>query len=110
MSIAFFKDVYCCFTFASSGIGREREREGGGHIRSLIASDTRVSKLFKTTILIDKSITNTCKTNTIPILMHQMRISTNEVYLVILRPKKLEIREKKKCENRMRAEKTNTVP
>jgi hypothetical protein len=33
-----------------------------------------------------------CKTNTIPILMHQMRISTNQVSSVVLRPKKLEIR------------------
>jgi hypothetical protein len=32
------------------------------------------------------------KTNTIPILMHQMRISTNQVSSVVLRPKKLEIR------------------
>jgi hypothetical protein len=32
-----------------------------------------------------------CKTNTIPILMHQMRISTNQVSSVVLRPKKLEI-------------------
>jgi hypothetical protein len=32
------------------------------------------------------------KTNTIPILMHQMRISTNQVSSVMLRPKKLEIR------------------
>jgi hypothetical protein len=33
-----------------------------------------------------------CKTNTIPILMHQMRISTNQVSSVVLRPKNLEIR------------------
>jgi hypothetical protein len=33
-----------------------------------------------------------CKTNTIPILMHQMRISTTKVYSVVLRPIKLEIR------------------
>jgi hypothetical protein len=33
-----------------------------------------------------------CKTNTIPILMHQMRISTTTVSSVVLRPKKLEIR------------------
>jgi hypothetical protein len=33
-----------------------------------------------------------CKTNTIPILMHQMHISTNQVSSVILRQKKLEIR------------------
>ena len=33
-----------------------------------------------------------CKTNTLPILMHQMRISTNQVSSVVLRPKKLEIR------------------
>jgi DNA-binding transcriptional regulator GbsR (MarR family) len=32
------------------------------------------------------------KTNTIPILMHQMHISTNQVSSVVLRPKKLEIR------------------
>jgi hypothetical protein len=32
------------------------------------------------------------KTNTIPILMHQMHISTNEVSSVVLIPKKLEIR------------------
>jgi hypothetical protein len=35
-----------------------------------------------------------CKTNTLPILMHQMRISTNKVSSVMLRPKKLEIRNK----------------
>jgi hypothetical protein len=34
------------------------------------------------------------KTNTIPILMHQMRTSTYYVSSVMLRPKKLEIREK----------------
>jgi hypothetical protein len=53
-----------------------------------------------------------CKTNTIPILMHQMRIS-NEVSSVVLGPKKLEIRGKKDCENCKRAgEKTppNDVP
>jgi hypothetical protein len=33
-----------------------------------------------------------CKTNTIPILMHQMHISTNQVSSVVPRPKKLEIR------------------
>jgi hypothetical protein len=33
-----------------------------------------------------------CKTNTIPILMHQMRMSTNQVSSVVLRPKKVEIR------------------
>jgi hypothetical protein len=32
-----------------------------------------------------------CKTNMIPILMHQMGISTNQVSSVVLRPKKLEI-------------------
>jgi hypothetical protein len=32
-----------------------------------------------------------CKTNTLSILMHQMRISTNQVSSVVLRPKKLEI-------------------
>jgi hypothetical protein len=32
-----------------------------------------------------------CKTNTIPILMHQMCISTNQVSSVVLRLKKLEI-------------------
>jgi hypothetical protein len=30
---------------------------------------------------------NKCKTNTIPILMHHMRISTNEVSSVVLSPK-----------------------
>jgi hypothetical protein len=30
-----------------------------------------------------------CKTNTIPILMHQMRISTNQVSSVMLKSKKL---------------------
>jgi hypothetical protein len=34
------------------------------------------------------------KTNTIPILMHQMRISTTKFSSVVLRPKKLEIRKK----------------
>jgi hypothetical protein len=33
-----------------------------------------------------------CKTNTLPILMHQMRISTTQVSSVMLRSKKLEIR------------------
>jgi hypothetical protein len=37
-----------------------------------------------------------CKTNTITILMHQMRISTTQVFSVMLRSKKLDIR--KKCE------------
>ena len=35
------------------------------------------------------------QTNTILILMHQMRISTTQVSSVMLRSKKLEIREKK---------------
>jgi hypothetical protein len=35
-----------------------------------------------------------CKTNTIPILVHQMRISTNQVSSVMLRSKNLEIRKK----------------
>jgi hypothetical protein len=35
-----------------------------------------------------------CKTNTLPILMHQMRISTTQVSSVMLRLKKLEIRNK----------------
>jgi hypothetical protein len=35
-----------------------------------------------------------CKTNTILILMHQMHISTTQVSSVMLRSKKLEIREK----------------
>jgi hypothetical protein len=38
------------------------------------------------------------KTNTLPILMHQMRISTTQVSSLMLMSKKLEIREKK-CEN-----------
>jgi hypothetical protein len=46
-----------------------------------------------------------CKTITILILMHQMRIPTNfKVSSVIFRPKKLEIRIN--CENCKRAEKT----
>jgi hypothetical protein len=36
-----------------------------------------------------------CKTNAMPILMHQMRISTNQVSSVVFRPKKLEIRKTK---------------
>jgi hypothetical protein len=47
-----------------------------------------------------------CKTNTIPILMHQMRFSTNQVSSVVLRPKKLEIRKK----NRKTVKDPNTVP
>jgi hypothetical protein len=39
----------------------------------------------------------TCKTNTLTILMHQMRISTTQVSSVMLRSKKLEIWGK--CEN-----------
>jgi predicted DNA-binding ArsR family transcriptional regulator len=36
-----------------------------------------------------------CKTNMLPILMHQMHISTTQVSSVMLRSKQLEIREKK---------------
>jgi hypothetical protein len=39
-----------------------------------------------------------CKTNTLTILMHQMRISTTQVSSVMLRSKTLEIRGKK-CKN-----------
>jgi hypothetical protein len=46
-------------------------------------------------------------TNTISILMHQMRISTNQVSSVMLKSKKLEI-QKKKCENCERADQTQT--
>ena len=35
-----------------------------------------------------------CKVNTIPILMHQMRTSTNEVSSVAPEPKKLKVEEK----------------
>jgi hypothetical protein len=42
-----------------------------------------------------------CETNTIPILMHQIHISTNWVSSVKLKPKKLEIRIH--CENCKRA-------
>jgi hypothetical protein len=31
-----------------------------------------------------------CKTNTLPTLMHQMRISTNQVSSMILKPKNIE--------------------
>jgi hypothetical protein len=49
-----------------------------------------------------------CKTNTIPILLHPMRISTNQVSSVVLRPKKLEIR---KIVKTVKEPKTpNTVP
>jgi hypothetical protein len=48
------------------------------------------------------------KTNTILILMHQMRISTNQVSSVVLRPKKLEIRKIVKTIKELK--KTNTVP
>jgi hypothetical protein len=48
-------------------------------------------------LMSDKEIT--CKTNTLTILMHKMRISTTQVSSVMLRSKKLEIL-KKKCENR----------
>jgi hypothetical protein len=47
-------------------------------------------------------------TNTISILIHQMRISTTKVCSVVLRPKKLEMR--KQNENCTRAKKANTVP
>jgi hypothetical protein len=40
---------------------------------------------------------NEMKANTLPIWMHQMRISTTQVSSVMLRSKKLEIRTK--CEN-----------
>jgi hypothetical protein len=45
-----------------------------------------------------------CKTNTIPILMHQMHISNTQVSSVVLGPKRLEI-PPKKSENCIRAEK-----
>jgi hypothetical protein len=38
-----------------------------------------------------------CKTNTLPMLMHQMHISTTLVSSVVLRPKKLEIRKQILC-------------
>jgi hypothetical protein len=44
-----------------------------------------------------------CKTNTMPILMHQMRISTNEVFSVVFWLKKLEIYKRT-------GKKPNTVP
>jgi hypothetical protein len=44
----------------------------------------------------------------IPILMHQMRISTNQVSSVVLRPKKVESR--KILKTVQTAEKTNIVP
>jgi hypothetical protein len=47
-----------------------------------------------------------CKTNTIPIFIHQMRISTNQVSSVTLMSKKLEIR--KKTGNYERADKNQT--
>jgi hypothetical protein len=49
-----------------------------------------------------------CKTNTIPILMHQMRISTNQVSSVVFWPKKLGIRNNN-CENCTRAEKSQIL-
>jgi hypothetical protein len=49
-----------------------------------------------------------CKTNTIPILMHQMRISTNQVSSVVLRPKTLKIQKIVKTVNEPK--KPNTVP
>jgi hypothetical protein len=48
-----------------------------------------------------------CKTNTIPILMHHMRISTDQVSSVVLRQKKLK---SKNCKNCKRAEKTKYCP
>jgi hypothetical protein len=59
-----------------------------------------------------KAETTKCKTNTIPTLIHQMHIWTNQVSSVVLRPKRLEI-QNKNCENCIKAgEKhaTNTVP
>jgi hypothetical protein len=53
----------------------------------------------------------TCKTNGIPMLMHQMSISTNKVSSVMLRPKK-RCKSKNKCANVKRAGKEmirNTV-
>jgi hypothetical protein len=44
-----------------------------------------------------------CKTNMIPILMHQMHISTNSVFSVVLRPKIW--KSESSCENCIRAEK-----
>jgi hypothetical protein len=43
-------------------------------------------------------VTVACKTNTLPILMHQMRISTNQVSSVMLRSKNLEIQKMWNCE------------
>jgi hypothetical protein len=51
---------------------------------------------------------NEYKIRTIPILMHQMCISTTQVSSVVLGPKKLEIR-KKNCENWIRAGKNNQI-
>jgi hypothetical protein len=45
-----------------------------------------------------------CKTNTILILMHQMRISTNYIFSLVLRPKNMEIRNIMNTES-----KTNTL-
>jgi hypothetical protein len=61
-----------------------------------IVKNTHVVKLLK------------CKTNTIPILMHQMRISTNQVSSVVLWPKKLEIR--KIVKTAKEPKKPNTLP
>jgi hypothetical protein len=49
-----------------------------------------------------------CKTNIIPILMHQMHISTDQVSAVELGPKKLEIR--KILKTVKEPSKPNTVP
>jgi hypothetical protein len=72
--------------------------------RSRQASDEEVDVTRISTVSFQVSILQ-CKINTISILMHQMRISTNEVSSVVLGPKKLEI-QKTNCENCIRTEKT----
>jgi hypothetical protein len=62
---------------------------------SVVSSSCRKSWTFFNLIAKHLSIDQSLyKTDTLPILMHQMRISTTQVSSVMLRSKKLEIREK----------------
>ena len=67
------------------------------HVSAKVGKKKAKSRMYvHFTILIRRDVTKPpkCKVNTIPILMHQMRISTNEVSSVVLGPKKMEVRKK----------------
>jgi hypothetical protein len=60
----------------------------------LLHFNIEINSLFKKKHRIILCFSWRCKTNTLPILMHQMRISTTQVSSVMLRSQKLEIRKK----------------